>query len=87
LCSGAKAAGKEALKPRCNIITDILNKEPEQHVGDIFKIRFVEAKNNLQEKMKKMTGSGVGLKWKRRPKNAQSQSKLRKPKDIFTEQI
>jgi hypothetical protein len=36
---------------------------------------------------KKMTGSAVGLKRKRRPKNAQSQRKLRKLKDIFTDEI
>ena len=61
LYSGAKAVGKEALK-RSNIITNILNKEPEQPVGNIFKNRFEEAKDNLQEKIKNMTGSGLGLK-------------------------
>ena len=45
--SGAKAVGKEALKTGSHIITDILNKEPEQPVGAIFKNRFGEAKNNL----------------------------------------
>jgi len=37
LYSGAKAVGKEALKTGSNIITNMLNKEPEQPVGDIFK--------------------------------------------------
>ena len=31
------------LKTGSNIITDILNKEPEQPVGNIFKSRFSEA--------------------------------------------
>jgi hypothetical protein len=84
LYSGAKAVGKEALKTGSNIITDILNKEPEQPVGNIFKNRFEEAKGNLQEKIKNMTGSGLGLKRKRKFKKVQSQSKRRKVKDIFT---
>jgi len=41
LYSGAKAVRKEALKTVSNIITDILNKEP-QHVGNIFKTHFSE---------------------------------------------
>lgn len=86
LYSGAKAVGKEALKTGSNIITDILNKQPEQPVGNIFKNRFTEAKDNLEEKIKKMTGSGLGLKRKRKAKKAQSQSKRRKVKDIFTEE-
>ena len=84
LYSGAKAVGKEALKTGSNIITDILNKEPEQPVGNIFKNHFEEAKDNLQEKIKNMTGSGLGLKRKRKFKKVQSQSKRRKVKDIFT---
>ena len=52
LYSGAKAVGKEALKTGSNIIPDILNKEPEQPVCNIFKNRFEEAKYNLQEKLK-----------------------------------
>ena len=64
LYSGAKAVGKETLKTGSNIITDILNKEPEQPVGNIFKNRFEEAKGNLQEKIKNKTGSGLGLKRK-----------------------
>ena len=69
LFSGAKTVGKEALKTGSHIITDILNKEPEQPVGDIFKTRFNDTKGNLQEKIKKMTGSGLGLKRKRKPNN------------------
>ena len=37
LYSGAKAVGKEALKTGSNIITYVLNKLPEQPVGDILK--------------------------------------------------
>ena len=85
LYSGAKAVGKEALKTGSNIITDMLNKDPEQPVRNIFKNRFIEAKDNLEQKIKKMTGSGLGLKRKRKKKNAQSQSKSRKVKDIFTD--
>jgi len=72
------AVGKEALKTGSNIITDILNKEPEQLVGIIFKNRFEEAKDNLQEKIKNMTVSGLGLKRKRKFEKVQSQSKRRK---------
>ena len=84
--SGAKAVGKEALKTGSHIITDILNKEPEEPVGDFFKTRFSEAKGKLEQKIKKMTGSGLGLKRKRQPKKSQSQGKRRKVKDIFTEE-
>ena len=65
-------------------MTDILNKQPEEPVDDIFKTRFGEAKDNFEQKLKKMTASGLGLKRKHRPKKAQSQSKCRKVKDIFT---
>ena len=54
-------------------------------MGNIFKNRFKEAKGNIQEKIKNMTGSGLGLKRKRKLKKVQSQSKRRKVKDIFTE--
>jgi hypothetical protein len=64
LYSGANAVGKEALKTGSNIITGILNKE-QQPVGNIFKNRFGEAKDSLEQKIKKMTGSGLGLKRKR----------------------
>jgi len=50
LYSGAKTVGKEALKTGFNIITDILNTEPEQIVKVIFKNRFSEGKGNFQEK-------------------------------------
>ena len=85
LYSVAKAVGKEALKTGSNIITDILNKDPEQPACNIFKNLFMEAKGNLQEKIKNTTGSGLGLKRKRKLKKFQSQSKRRKVKDIFTE--
>jgi len=47
----AKAVGKEGLKTVSNIITDILNKEPEHPVCAIFKNLFIEAKGNLREKI------------------------------------
>ena len=31
----------------------MLNKKPKQPVGDIFKNRFIEAKDNLEQKIKK----------------------------------
>jgi hypothetical protein len=57
LYSGAKAVEKEDLKTGSNI-TDMLNKEPEQPVGHIFKNRF-ESKDNLEQKIKKISGSGL----------------------------
>jgi len=86
LHSGTKAIVKETLKTGSNIITDVLNKEPEQPVCNIFKTRFIQAKGNLEEMIKKMTGSGLALKRKRRTKNSQSQGKRRKVKDISTEE-
>ena len=56
LYSGAKAVGKDALKTGSNILTYILNKQPEQPVGDIFKTCFGEAKDNLEEKLKRWRG-------------------------------
>ena len=56
LYSGARALVKEAFKTSSNIITDILNKETEKHVGDSFKTRFTETKGNLKQKIKKMRG-------------------------------
>jgi len=53
LYSGAKAVGKEALKPGSNIITDILNKEPEQPVGNIFKLVLVKQRVTLKKKLKR----------------------------------
>jgi len=66
LYSGVKAVGKETLKKDSNIITDIFNKEPEQPVGAILKNLFSEAKDNLQGKIKKLTGSGWDFKRKRK---------------------
>jgi len=63
---------------------DILNKGPEQPVSNIFKNRFEEAKDNLQKKIKNLTGSGLGLKGKRKFEKGQSQCKRRKVKDIVT---
>ena len=54
-------------------------------MDNIFKNRFSEVKNNLEQKIKKMTVSGLGFKRKRKSKKDQSQSKRRKVKDIFTE--
>jgi hypothetical protein len=85
LYSGAKAVGKVALETGSNITTDMLNKVPEQPVGNIFKNRFIEAKDNIEEKIKKTTKTGLSLKRKRKSKKAQSQSNRRKVKDIFTE--
>jgi len=59
LYSGAKAVGKEALKTGSNIITDMVNKEPEQSVGSIFKNLFSEPKDSLEQKIKKMAGPGI----------------------------
>lgn len=66
-------------------MTDIFSKQPEEAVVDIFKNRIAEAKDNIEEKIRIITGSGLGLKRKRSPKKAQSLSKSRKGKDIFTE--
>jgi len=85
LYSGAKAVGKEALKTGSNIVTDMLNKEPEQPVGNTFKNRFIEAKDNLEQKIKKVTGPSLSLKRNRKFKKAHFHSKRRKIKDIFTE--
>ena len=51
LYSGAKAVGKGALKTGSNITTGMLNEEPEQPVRDTFKNRFIDAKDNLEEKI------------------------------------
>ena len=68
LYSGAKAVGKETLKTGSHIITDILNNEPEQPLGDIFKTRFSEEKGSFEEKIKKIKKSGLGLKRTHKPK-------------------
>jgi len=41
--------GKEIFKTGSNIITDI-NENPEQPVGDIYKNRFSEEKDNFEQK-------------------------------------
>ena len=46
-----KGSRKRGLKTGSNIITVILNKEPEEPVGNIFKTRFSQAKGNLEEKI------------------------------------
>jgi hypothetical protein len=53
-------------------------------VRNIFKSRFRKASGKLEDKIKKMTGSGLGLKRKRMKKKTQSKGKRRKVKDIFT---
>jgi hypothetical protein len=84
LYSGAKAVGKEVLKTGSNIITAILNNEPEQPMRKVLENRFSQAKGNLEEKIKKMTVTGLALKRKRKTKNSQSPGKRRKMKNIFT---
>ena len=79
LYSGAKAVGKEALKKVSNIITFLI--KSLNNLGVIFLKSFSEAKVNLEEKIKKMTVFGLGLKRKRKLKKTQSQRKV----DIFTE--
>jgi hypothetical protein len=51
LYSGAKEVGKEALKSGSNII-DMINKDPDQPVGNIFRKRFSEVKDNLEPQKK-----------------------------------
>jgi hypothetical protein len=53
LYSGAKAVGKEALKTGSNIIADMLNKEPEQPVGSIFKIDLLRQMVTSNKKLKR----------------------------------
>ena len=57
-----KGCRKRGFENRFNIIKDILHKQPEQPVGNIFKNRFIEAKFNLEENIKNFTGCGLGLK-------------------------
>ena len=49
----------------------------------IFKIRFSEAKGNLEEKIKKMTGPGLGLKRKGKQKKLAALSMLHKAKKAY----
>jgi hypothetical protein len=51
----------------------------------ILKNRLSQAKDNLEEKIKNMMGSGLALKRKRNSKKPHSLGKCRKVKDIFTE--
>jgi hypothetical protein len=44
LYSGAKTVGKENLKTSSNIITDMLNKDPQKPVGNTFKIDLLRQK-------------------------------------------
>jgi hypothetical protein len=83
LYSGARVFGKEALKPVSQILTDIIDKNPDHPMGGIFKSR-IEVKDNVEQKIKKMAGCGLGLKSKRQAKKAQSHSRRSKVKDIFT---
>jgi hypothetical protein len=55
LYSGARAIGKWALKTGSSK-TDILHKQPEEAVGNIFKMLFGESKDNLEKKTKKRRG-------------------------------
>ena len=86
LYSGTKAERKEVLKTCSNIINNILNKEPKQSLWSIFKTRFNVAKGNLEVINKNMTGSGLGLKLKRKPNKSLSQGKRRNLKNISTEE-
>jgi len=62
----------------------MLNKEKEQPLGNIFKNRSSEAKDNLEQKIKRITLSGLSLKRKRKSIKF-IHFKSRKVKDIFTE--
>jgi hypothetical protein len=53
LYSVAKAVGKEALKTGSNIMMDRLNKKPEEPVGENFKTLSGEAKDSLEQKLRK----------------------------------
>jgi len=49
----SKGCRIRGIKTGFNILTDNLNKELEQTVGNIFKTRFSPAKGNIDEKIKK----------------------------------
>ena len=53
LYSGAKAIGKEALKTGSNIITDMLNKEPNSLYAIFLKIDLLRQKITSNKKLKK----------------------------------
>ena len=68
------------------VITDKLNEEPSQTSGVIFKNIFSETQQgSLEEKIKKMTGSLLGLKRKRKFKKPQTQGKRWKVNVTVTE--
>jgi hypothetical protein len=83
LNSGAKAVRREALKTGSNILTGLLETEPDQKV-DVLRTRFGEAKDNLEHKIRNMTESGLRLKRKRKQKKLHSQTKRKRVNDIFT---
>lgn len=85
LYSGTNAVGKKIMNTGLNIITDLLNKQPDQQVRDTFQPIVWEVKNNLKHKIKIMTGNGLCLKRKCNLKKAHSLSKPRKMKHIFTQ--
>jgi hypothetical protein len=68
LYSGAKCVGKEAFKTDPNIMTVIHNKKTQEPLGDIFKTRFSEVKDNFEQMIKKIKVPGLGLKRKLRLK-------------------
>ena len=73
-CIQGQNCRMRSLKTVSNIITDILNEEPEQSVGDVFKTHFSEGNGNFEDKIKKMTGSGLGIKRKRKIKSVSRQT-------------
>jgi hypothetical protein len=60
LHSGARAVGTETLNTGPNILTDILNTQPELTVCDILRTRFGVAK--ITSKVKKNGGFWLGVK-------------------------
>ena len=86
LYSGAKAVGNEFLITSSNTITDIFNKEREQRVGDIFKTSFSETNVNLKGNVKKLTCLSWIWNGCVSQKEAPSQGKRRKMKDIWSEE-
>ena len=75
-----KGCQKKALTTGSHTLTD---KQPEKPAGDFFNTRFGEAKDNIEQKIKKIAGSGLGLKGIA-DQTKQSQSKLRTVNDILT---
>jgi hypothetical protein len=52
LFTAAKALGREALKAGSNIITDIINNEPEQPVGNFSKLILFMKMVSLKKRLK-----------------------------------